>query len=118
MRCRRETAFRFADPLCEGDSEHGGAGLRRKGGGRLAYASRAQGLGDRCGEASELVQLAFPERGVLVDHGLPHAGVRAALIGEKRCRPVQRGGDDLERGGVRRAASTPSTNAWRNCCCP
>ena len=67
--------FAFADPLCERDPEHGGTGLRRKGGRRLADASRAQGLGHRCGEACEFVQFAFPERGVLVDHGLPRAGV-------------------------------------------
>jgi hypothetical protein len=37
---------------------------------RLADASRAQGLRDSCGESCEFVQLAFAERGVLVDHEL------------------------------------------------
>ncbi|MGA2828501.1 MAG: hypothetical protein ABSF03_20555, partial [Streptosporangiaceae bacterium] len=50
------TPFAFADPLCERDPKHGGAGLRRKGGGRLADAPRVQGPGDRCGEACEFVQ--------------------------------------------------------------
>ncbi len=74
---------------------------------RLADVSRAQGLGDRCGEACQFVQLAFPERGVLVDHGLPHAGVWAALVGKKRCRRLKRAGDDLERGCVRRRGVHP-----------
>jgi hypothetical protein len=100
-------AFTLADPLCERDPEHGGAGLRRQGGRRLADASPAQGLGDRCGDARELVQLALPERGILVDHGLPHTRVRAALVGEERSRRVKRGGDDLERGCVRRRGVHP-----------
>ena len=53
------------------------------------------------------MQFAFPQRGVLVDDGLPHAGVRAALVGEKRRRRVQRGGDDVERGCVRRRRVHP-----------
>jgi hypothetical protein len=53
------------------------------------------------------VQFAFAERGVQVDHGLPRARVRAALVGEKRPRRVQRGGDDLERGRVRRCGVHP-----------
>ena len=110
VRCdvRKGPGFAFADPLCERDSEHGGAGLRREGGRRLADAARAQRLGDRGGEVREFVQFAFPERGVLVDHGLPHAGVRAAFVGEKRCRRVKRGGDDLERGCVRRCGVHPA----------
>src|SRR6266567_8196812 len=81
--------FAFADPLRERDSEDGGARLCREGGRRLAGAASAQGLGDRLGEAREFVLFAFPERGVLVDHGLPHAGVRAAFGGEQRCGRVR-----------------------------
>ena len=33
-----------------------------------SHASRAQGLGDRCGKTREFVQFTFPERGVLLDH--------------------------------------------------
>jgi hypothetical protein len=48
------------------------------------------------------VPFALLQRGVLVDHGLPGAGVVAALIREGGRRGLQRGGDDLDRGGVRR----------------
>ena len=81
--------FSLADPLREGDPEHRRAGLRRQGGRRLADASRAQGGGDRRGEARGLMLLAFLQCGILVDHGLSHAGVGAALVGEERCRRVQ-----------------------------
>jgi hypothetical protein len=95
-------SFAFADPLRERDSEHGGTGFRREGGRRFADAPGSQSPGNGGGEAREFVQFTFPQRGVLVDHGLPHAGVRAALVGEEQCRRVQRGGDDLDRGCVRR----------------
>ena len=99
--------FAFADPLREGDSEDGGARLCREGSRRLAGAASTQGLGDGVGEVRELVLFAFPERGVLVDHGLPRAGVRAPLVGEQRCGRAQRGGDDFNRGGVGRCGVHP-----------
>jgi hypothetical protein len=61
----------------------------------------------RRASATVFVLFAFPERGVLVDHGLPHAGVRAPLGGKQRCGRVQRGGDDLERGRAGRCGVHP-----------
>ena len=78
----------------------GGGGLGGQGGGRLGDAPRAQRGGDGGGQARELVQFALLERRVPVDHGLPHAGVGAALVGEEQRRRLQRGGDELECGRV------------------
>jgi hypothetical protein len=105
---RKRSLFVFPKPLDERDAEHGGAGLRGERGGWLADASRPQRRGDRRGQAREFVLFALLQRGILVDHGLPQAGVRAALVGEERCRRAQRGGDDLERGRVRRRGVQPA----------
>ncbi|WP_410677070.1 hypothetical protein [Amycolatopsis sp. cmx-4-68] len=73
------------------------------GGRRIVETPRAERLGERRGKTGHLVQLAFAQRGIPVDHELAGAGMRPALIREERQRGPQRGGEDLDRGRVRRA---------------
>ena len=61
----------LADPPHERHLEHRDSCLGRQPGGEFVDAACAQGVADGNGEAGEFVQLAFLQRRVLVDHGLP-----------------------------------------------
>ena len=76
-------------------------------------------VGDRRGEAGELVQLAFLQRGVLVDHRLPGPGVGPALVREEAT-PRTAGRRRRSRSGTRPggAASHAARNAWTSWSCP
>ncbi|NYI69115.1 hypothetical protein BJY26_003421 [Spelaeicoccus albus] len=49
------------------------------------------------------MRLTFLKSGIPINQNLPDARLRPALVGEKRCRTVDCGRNDLERGRARRS---------------